>query len=158
MQFAALLLFAQKGPPPEAAAVMGGMLIVWLALICVGSIVSILALVVVIMHLITEYKALNLVKPRNRTMEPGMIFLIFIPYFGLVWQFFIVIRLAESLRNEYEDRGWNTEGESFGKGIGLTAAILNVILCTGLIGLICLIVHWRQIAGYVQRLEKAKNR
>ena len=159
MLFAALVLFAQKPPPPEAAAaVAGGFLIIWLSVLCVSVVFSILALVLMIMHLITEYKALSLVKPRNRTMEPGMIFLIFIPYFGLVWQFFVVIRLAESLRNEFEDRGWNTEGETFGKGVGLTASILNVIVCTALIGLIFVVVHWRQIAAYVRRLEKAKNR
>jgi len=145
-----LVLFAQKkGPPPE---LMGGFLIVWLALMCVSLVIMAIAVTLAIMHLIAEYKTLSVIKPRNRTMEPGMIFLIFIPLFGVVWQIFVVLRLAESLRNEFEDRGWDTEGESFGYGMGLTMAILNLMAGCGGISLIFLIIHWRQISGYYTRL------
>jgi hypothetical protein len=146
-----LVLFAQpkpKGPPPE---VVGGVMIVWLAFMCVGVVFACIALTLAIMHLIAEYKTLSVIKPRNRTMEPGMIFLIFIPLFGIIWQIFVVLRLAESLRNEFEDRGWDTEGESFGYGMGLTMAILNIAGC-GPLGLIFLIIHWRQLSGYYTRL------
>ncbi len=145
-----LALFAQqKGPPPEAAAAA---LTITLAFACVGVVVVIIVMTLAILHLIAEYKTLSAIKKRNRTMEPGMIFLIFIPLFGVVWQLFVVMRLAESLRNEYEDRGWDTEGESFGYAMGLTMAILNLAGGCGGISLIFLIIHWRQITGYYTRL------
>jgi hypothetical protein len=143
-----LVLFAQhrpQGPPPEFALVV-------LALGCVGVIVGIITLTLVILHLITVYKTFNLIAKRNRTMEPGMVFLVFVPLLGIVWPFFVVLRLAESLRNEFEDRGWDTEGESFGYGMGLAMAILN--LTCGPIGLIFTIIHWRQISGYATRLSR----
>jgi hypothetical protein len=115
-------------------------------------VVGIITLTIVILHLITVYKTFNLIAKRNRTMEPGMVFLVFVPLLGIVWPFFVVLRLAESLRNEFEDRGWDTEGESFGYGMGLTMAILN--LTCGPIGLIFTIIHWRQISAYATRLSR----
>ena len=142
------ILFAQnqpKGPPPEVA-------LVFLAFGCVGMVVGIIMLTLTILHLMTMYKTFNLIAKRNRTMEPGMVFLVFVPFLNIVWLFFIVLRLAESLRNEFEDRGWDTEGESFGYGMGLAAAILNLVC--GPVGLIFLIIHWRQISGYATRLSR----
>jgi hypothetical protein len=150
-----LVLFAQKafkgppGPPPE---LVGGIIIAWGAIICVSVVVGLIALTLAILHLIAEYKTLSLIKKRNRTMEPGMIFLIFIPFFGIIWNIFVVLRLAESLRNEFEDRGWDTDGENFGYGMGLTMAILNILGGCGGVSLIFLIIHWRQISGYHMRL------
>jgi len=144
-----LVLFAQqKGAPADAAVV----LTVTLAFACVGVVVVIIALTLVILHLLTVYKAFNLIAKRNRTMEPGMVFLVFVPVLGVIWPFLVVLRLAESLRNEFEDRGWDTEGESFGYGMGLTMAILN--LACAPVGLIFLIIHWRQISAYATRLER----
>jgi hypothetical protein len=154
-----LILFAQKqppGPPPEVGAFLGAFFTIWAAFLCVGVVISLIAMTLAIMHLVTEFKALSLVKPRNRTMEPGMIFLIFIPLFGIVWQFFIVMRLAESLRNEFEDRNWSTEGEGFGFAMGMTMAIMNLACFP--FNLIFLIIHWRQISGYAQLLSGNRRR
>jgi hypothetical protein len=144
-----LLLFAQKakGPPPEAAAAF---LTVWAAVMCVGVVLGIIALVFAILHVVSEYKTLGMIRKRNRTMEPGMVFLVFVPVLSLFWIFFVVLKIGESLRNEFDDRGWRTEGESFGVGMGITMAIL-LLLC-GPVGLIFQIIHWRQLVGYQVRL------
>ncbi len=52
--------------------------------------------------LIQNYNALNAVAPRNRDMEPAMVFLCLIPCFNLIWYFFIVIRrVGSSLEKEF---------------------------------------------------------
>jgi hypothetical protein len=149
MHHAMLVLIAQqKGPPPEAAA----FIVIWLALMCTMVAVSIGVTVIVILHLIAMYRALNACRKRNRTMEPGMVFLAFVPLLNIVWHFFIVIRVAESLRNEFKDRGWSTRDEAFGYGMGLTAVILNLVGCFP-VGVIFMIIHWRQIAAYTRQVE-----
>jgi hypothetical protein len=161
MLLAMLTLFAQvgrqappKGLPPEVAAAFAT---AWLAILCVGVALSMVFLTIAILHMVGMHKALSAVRKRNRTMEPGMVFLSLVPFLNIIWPFLVVIRVADSLRNEFEDRGWDTKGETFGYGIGLTAVILNLAMC-GFVGMILLIVHWRQIAGYTRQLVEDKRR
>src|SRR6266852_353173 len=77
-------------------------------------------------YLLTLQKALSRVSPRNRLMEPGMVWLMLIPCFNTIWQFFIVTRVAGSLRNEFRDRK-RDDGSDYGKGFGLIYATLNVV-------------------------------
>jgi hypothetical protein len=35
-------------------------------------------------------------------MRPGLVWLQLIPLFGLVWQFFVVVRIAGSIQNEFQ--------------------------------------------------------
>jgi hypothetical protein len=58
------------------------------------------ALTVWILFLRTQYRTLKAVKPANRGLKPGLVWLQFIPVFGQVWQFFVVVRIADSLRKE----------------------------------------------------------
>src|SRR5436309_3462074 len=93
-----LLLFAQKkGPPPE---LVEGFFLVWAAMMCVGVLLGLVMLTFTILHMVAMYKALSVISKRNRTMEPGMVFLLFVPLLNIVWQFMVVMRVAESLRNE----------------------------------------------------------
>jgi len=140
-----LLLFAQqKGPPPEAAAIA-------FAVICFYLVILVGALALQIWFLVTAYKALNAVSPRNRDMEPGMIFLIFIPLFGIVWYFFIVIRIADAFAKEFDDRGLRSDGD-FGKLIGILAPLIPCV------GLIMHIMWIMKVRGYTARLAGGGSR
>ena len=76
-----------------------------------------------------------------------MIFLMLIPCFGIVWYFFVVIRIASSLQKEYADRGLPAEGD-FGMLLGILSA---VIPCVGLITFIMWIMkirnHTKELQG-----------
>ena len=150
-----LALFAQaginqnNGPPPEflivVLVIVGGMLLV--------------GLVIAVFFFLTLSKALTRCHPRNRTMEPGMVWLNFIPLFNIVWQFITVNRVAESLSNEFYERGWDRPGEDYGKSIGTTYCIMNVLGCIpycgaifAIIGLVCFIIYWVKIANYSGQL------
>jgi hypothetical protein len=147
-----LPLLAQRngGFGPDA---FGGLFI---ALIC--GILGIL-LVFAILFLLTLQKALARCQPRNRTMEPGMVWLNLIPLFNIVWQFITVARIAESLRLEYRSRGWHRRNENYGNTLGITSCILGLVGWIPLIGpilslagLVCRIIYWVKIAGYSSRL------
>jgi len=117
-------------------------------------------LAVYIMYLMSLSKLLSRCAPRNRTMEPGQVWLNLIPCFNLVWQFITVIRIAETLDREYEDRGWRAEGD-FGKGLGITYLCLNLAgiipyigVLFGLGALVCWIIYWVKMAGFSKRLAE----
>ena len=96
------------------------------ALLGILCLILIVAIVIAIFYLLTLQKALSRVSPRNRLMEPAMVWLSFIPLFNIVWAFFIATRIPDSLRNEFRDRGQD-DGCDYGKSIGLTNAILGVV-------------------------------
>src|SRR5262245_60241126 len=94
-------------------------------LLCAFGVVLIIALVITTFFLLTLYRALSRVSPRNRLMEPGLVWLSLIPLFNLIWTFFIATRVPDSLRNEFRARG-RDDGSDYGKGVGLAYAILSV--------------------------------
>lgn len=83
----------------------------------------------------------------NRMMRPDQVWLNFIPIFNLVWMFITVSRVRDSVRYEFQSRGWAPSGD-FGYGVGLAAAILNIIGYGpfGLAALVCWIIYWVRTA------------
>lgn len=115
-------------------------------------------LVPAIFYLLTLQKALNRCSPASRTMQPGMVWLMLIPLFNLVWHFFVVINIAKSLSAEFQKRGM-TEEPNPGKNIGM---IMCILACCGIIPLlgvlcslgafVCWIIYWVKIAGFSGKL------
>jgi hypothetical protein len=133
--------------------------------------ILVVALVIAILYLLTLHKALSRVSPRNRLMEPGLVWLSLIPFFYIVWAFFIATRIPDSLRNEFRDRG-RDDSSDYGKGIGLASAILTavsvpvnafarvtpafgiILVPVGLASLVLFILFWVKIAGYSNQLAR----
>ena len=121
----------------------------------------VITLVVFILYLITLFNVLNAVAPANRKMEPGLVFLLLIPLFNLVWNFIVVIKLRDSLEAEYRAR--DLQGDGFAYGIGLAMSILYVCLIIPLLNilaaiaaLVCWIIFWVKMAGYRKTLEASR--
>ena len=139
------------------------------------------AIVVLVFYLLTLQKALNRVSRRNRLMEPGLVWLQLIPLLGQLWQFFVVVLIAGSIKKELETpRGDSIIGlsdvyaaSSSGRkptlGIGIAYCILNasavlmlfastnVPLRDGLLslgGMVCWIIYWVTLAGYKKKLKQ----
>lgn len=111
-------------------------------------------LIPAIFYLLTLQKALRRCSPENREMEPGMVWLMFIPLFNLVWHFIIVLRMAGSLEKEFRKRGIAEESQP-GKTLGMTMCILaccGIIpllgILTSLGALVCWIMYWVKVAEY----------
>jgi hypothetical protein len=133
------------------------------AIIAVVVVFLLIGLGITIAFLMTLQKALSRCDRRNRTMEPGQVWLNLIPCFNIVWQFITVIRISESLANEFRDRGIRSR-DDFGKSLGITTLVLGFLgiipyigALFGLAELVCGIIYWVKIAGYSKRLASTPH-
>jgi hypothetical protein len=121
-------------------------------------IVIAIMLVPFIFYCLTLQKALNRCSPENRAMNPGMVWLMFIPLFNIVWHFFIVVNMAKSLGAEFQKRGMAEEPKP-GQKIGKTMCILACCGVVPILGIlaslaafVCWILYWVKIVGYSSKL------
>lgn len=125
----------------------------------VGFLIALAILIIPgIFYCLTLQKALDRCAPENRAMSPGLVWLLFIPLFMLVWNFFVVINMAKSLGAEFQKRGM-AEDPQPGKTIGL---VMSILACCGIIPIlgpfcslaafICWIIYWVKIAGFSGKL------
>ena len=117
-----------------------------------------------VFFLLTLSRALQKCSLSSRTMEPGMVWLMLVPLVNLVWQFFVVLALSNSLGNEFRARGIvNVEREP-GKAIGIGMCVCGACSIIPLLNLLALpahlvllIVYWVKIAGYSRMLDEAPS-
>ncbi len=117
-----LLTLAQTTMTDEeaaaAAAAAGGiavMLVAILIALAVG-----LAIGIVICVLL--YKVQSAVPPNHRKIEPAMVWLLLIPLFNLIWNFFVYRRIPDSFQSYFASVGRTDVGDC-GRNIGLWYAI-----------------------------------
>src|SRR5436305_8624230 len=103
--------------PQNQAAAEAGVLSV-LGFVCLGVLVTVALFAVQIFFLLTLSRCFKEISPRNRQMEPGQVWLCLIPVFGFIWFIMLVLKLSDSLRDEYEERGLDGDGD-FGKTLGI---------------------------------------
>jgi hypothetical protein len=142
------LMFGQVKQQPQGGDGAGSAL----AMCACYAAILIPSIIVGILFLLTLSRTLAQCSPRNRTMEPGQVWLNLIPLFGLVWMFITVIRLSESLQNEYRSRGLHSDDPEFGKMTGILYLVLSLIPCVNIVGLVFFIMYWVKIAGYKTEL------
>jgi hypothetical protein len=128
--------------------------------VCSLAVIPVLVLILGSSFLMAVALVLHRVSPENRRMEPGSVWLNLIPVFNLVWATVTVERVAESLRNEFRERGMDGSDEQYGRRTGLT---LLALLASGILfypAFICYpiaffywIGYWRQMNRYAGRLK-----
>ena len=84
-----------------------------------------IALAVAIVIIILLSGCLKVIPPEHRLMEPGMVWLLLIPLFNLVWMFFVYIRIPRSYQRYFAAQG-RTEFGDCGEQLGLWTAICAV--------------------------------
>ena len=144
-------------------------------------IILLLFLVPFIFFLITQQNTLKAIQPENRTMSPGEVWLQFIPVFNLVWQFFVVTRISDSLRKEFNswsnDSIFGAEGNeainmnqprpTYGIGLAMCICVSCTIISNlgitifdllgglaSLGGLVCWIIYWVQLAQFKNKVQR----
>ncbi len=117
-------------------------------------------LVAAVFYILTLSRALEKCSPASRTMEPGMVWLLLIPLFNIVWSFLVVFALGKSLGNEFRLRNLPSPSLEPGKSIGLAMCICGacgIIPLIGLIpsfvGLVLWIIYWIKIAEFSRMLD-----
>lgn len=117
-------------------------------------------LVPAIFYILTLQGALNRCSPVSRTMEPGMVWLLLVPFLNLIWNFFVVMGLARSLANEYARRGIPSPDPSPGQSIGIAMSVCNCCciipvlgVLAGLASVVLWVVYWAKVAEFSRMLD-----
>lgn len=127
-------------------------------------------LVTVALFFWTQHRTLNAVRPENRRMQPGLVWLQFIPLFGLGWQFYVIGKISDSIRDDLNAPSGDSvfsddpipmhNRPTYSYGIAYAVLACLSLLPLGLIkvlfslaGLVMLIVYWVELARYTKRLK-----
>jgi hypothetical protein len=117
-------------------------------------------LVIVLLYLSFLAGVLRKCSPWSRTMQPGMVWLMLIPFFNVIWSFIVVLAIADSLGNEFRLRNIPVDDPKPGKSIGIAMAVCQacgiiplVNILAGLAGLVLWIMYWVKIAEYSRQLD-----
>jgi len=116
-----------------------------------------------IFYILTLQKALQVVSPENRKLEPGLAWLLIIPVFNLVWNFFIVDAIAVSFTREFEKYGvFHSKKQTY--DLGLTMSILCCCFWVPLLGALGMvaafviwIIYWVKVNQYKNELINIAN-
>jgi hypothetical protein len=113
-----------------------------------------------ILYLITLQNLMKKIAPHNQQMTPGQVWLMFIPFFSLVWMFIMVGKISDSLSAEFKERGIvdpeDKPGYSTGMWYcGLTVGGIIPLLgyISALAGLVLWIMYWVKMNNYSQLLS-----
>lgn len=136
---------------------------------------------IAVLFLLTQQNTLKAVKPENRLMQPGLVWLQLIPLFGQIWQFWVVTRIADSIVKQRMSFGEDsivgladyTAAEDAGKrptyGMGIIYCTLLLIdtalsalphqlpMIQGPVGLTmmtCWIIYWVRLAAEKKKLTR----
>jgi len=93
-------------------------------------------------------------------MSPGSVWYLLVPFVGIVWNFFVVSALADSLGNEFRLRGIPTNDPKPGKSLGFAMSVCGACMIIPFVNLLAIvpelilwIVYWVKIAGYSRLLN-----
>jgi hypothetical protein len=119
-------------------------------------------LIIAIAFCWTLQTALARVSPENRLMAPGLVWLILVPCFGYLWQFFVAIQVPGSLKNEFRARG-RDDGSDYGRIFAVIGAVLIIVsavvpmealwIVTS-ISLALFVIFWVKVANYSSQLAR----
>jgi hypothetical protein len=56
------------------------------------------------LFLLAQQRILQVISPENRELSPGSVWLQFIPVFGMIWQFIVVVRISRSVSKEWASK------------------------------------------------------
>lgn len=117
------------------------------------------SITVAVLYLMNLQNLLKEISPKNRLVEPGNVWLMFIPLFNIIYPFILYPKIADSTKAEYAERGLGEKGD-FSRGIGITMPILGLCgwipvlgVLAGLANLVLFIIFWAKTAGYKNELK-----
>jgi hypothetical protein len=99
------------------------------------------------------HKCLSLVQPSCQAMNPKMVWLMFVPFYNIVEDFFIILNVTHSIEREAQINQRLEVLNSFGRVSGFGWCIAQVAAlfpsflgeAAGFIALIFWVIHWRLI-------------
>jgi hypothetical protein len=142
----------QRGAEEPSAAQVIIVLFVYAVLLAVS-----LGVLIFVLWLLSGF--LKALPPQFRLMEPGMVWLMLIPFFNLVWMFFVYVRIAKSYQNYFRAQGRTDVGDC-GEMLGLWYCIcvcLSFIPCvnmfSGIASLVLMILYLVKLNGLKHQVQ-----
>lgn len=80
-----------------------------------------------------SYLVLKRIPERHRKQKPELCFLLIIPLFSLIWQFFVFPKISESLHSYYSDKPERPTGD-FGASLALWCCVCSILSFVPVIG------------------------
>jgi hypothetical protein len=141
-----------------------------LAMMLLQLLLPLSVIVAAILFLRSQYRTLEAIQPQNRRIEPRQVWLQMIPLFGLIWQYFVIGKIANSIREELnsptgdsifaEDTIPSDARPTFGIGLAYAICFSVCIIPMQLLkswaalgGIICLIIYWVKLAQYKKKIK-----
>ncbi|MFC6644781.1 hypothetical protein ACFQBQ_04070 [Granulicella cerasi] len=113
-----------------------------------------------IFYILTLQKALAKCAPTSRTMEPMMFWIFLIPLVDIVFHFFMVMAMTQSLRNEFALRGIYPPEPELGQTLGIATCVAACCMVIPFLGtlafvayLVLWIMYWMKIANFSRFLD-----
>ncbi|HCA43702.1 MAG TPA: hypothetical protein DEP28_10680 [Bacteroidetes bacterium] len=123
-------------------------------------IICVFVIAIFVLFLNTLYDTLKNVQIENRKISPGEVWITLTPLFGLIWQFIMVIRISESLKLEFQERGIKINEQKPGYSVGICYCILCCFTMFPIIGILAtiggivfMIKYWVKINNYNKLLK-----
>ena len=113
-----LMLAQQNAEAAEAAGIIAMIFAILLFTIVISFAISILICLLIYL----PYKD---VPAEHQKMAPGLVFLLLIPFFNIIWNFIVFLRIPESFQSYFASQGRTDVGDC-GRQIGLWYAICGV--------------------------------
>jgi hypothetical protein len=131
--------------------VLLGVLVVGISIIVL---IGILTNAVICFFLHKLYKA---VPVQRRQMTPGLVWLLLIPLFGLIWNFFVFPKLSGSYKTCFEAAGDSTAG-TCNSGLAWAYPILCVVMYIPLVSVIAGPAALVVVVAYIVKMFELKGR
>lgn len=119
-----------------------------------------IAVVPLIFFLLNLQNTLKVISEENRRMSPFNVWLMFIPFFNIVWQFILVDRIADSISSECTRLNIPIKENRPTYGIGLSWNICNCVTFIPIIGLaalVTLILYWVKVSEFKNLIKANQN-
>lgn len=120
-------------------------------------------ILIAVFYLLNLQNLLKEISPANRQVEPGNVWLMFIPLFNIIYPFILYPKITDSVKMEMESRGMAESGD-YGRGIGIAlpvtglCGIIPVIgILASLANLVLFILFWVKMAGYKTKLKNSPS-
>ncbi len=147
-----LAQYASDSGEEKAALTMLG---IFGAVFC-GAMLFAIAVNVVLCLILSAF--LKRLPERYRTQQPSMVWLLLIPLFSVIWNFFVFPKISESYKNYLDDHG-STDHADAGRSLAIAYSVLVCVslipyinMCLGPAALIVLIIYLVKINGYKSRI------
>ena len=125
---------------PNANPNLNGVLAAGVGVLVCAGVCILIVLAIYIFFCLSLQKTMNEIRPKNREIPSGLVWLHMLHLLGVVpivgivigvaasiWDLFMVIKISGSLRKEFRSRGWRSSNESFGKPVGLAWTVTSLV-------------------------------